>query len=58
MSERAWRKSSYSGAEANCVQVAGTTDVVLVRDTKNREGAALGFNAAAWRAFTGGLKQV
>ena len=57
MSGRVWRKSSYSGAEANCVEVAGTTEVVLVRDTKNREGAALGFDATVWRAFTGGLQQ-
>ncbi len=55
--ERLWRKSSYSGSQAECVEVAHTTNVVLVRDTKNREGAALGFSATAWRAFTGGLKQ-
>jgi hypothetical protein len=57
MNERNWRKSRYSGSQANCVEIAHTTDVVLVRDTKNREGAALGFDAAAWRVFTGGLKQ-
>jgi Domain of unknown function (DUF397) len=57
MTGRAWRKSSYSGSEANCIEVADTADVVLVRDTKNREGVALGFDAMAWRAFTGGLKQ-
>lgn len=57
MSERVWRKSSYSGAEANCVEVMDTTDVVLVRDTINRQGGTLGFSAAAWRAFTGELKR-
>jgi hypothetical protein len=57
MTERAWRKSSYSGSEANCVEVADTTDIVLVRDTTNRAGGTLEFSAAVWRSFTGELKK-
>lgn len=57
MSEGAWRKASYSGSQANCVEVADTTDVVLVRDTTNRAGGTLGFSTAAWQAFTGKLKR-
>jgi Domain of unknown function (DUF397) len=52
-----WRKSSYSDSQANCVEVADTTDTVLVRDTTDRDSGTLGFSAAAWRAFTGGLKR-
>jgi hypothetical protein len=34
-----WRKSSYSGAESNCVEVNGTLDAV--RDSKNPSGPLL-----------------
>ena len=42
MSEGTWVKFSYSGSQANCVEVA-TRGGVLVRDTKDRGGAALRF---------------
>jgi hypothetical protein len=29
---------------------------VLVRDTKDQDGATLAFTADAWAAFTGGLR--
>jgi hypothetical protein len=51
MSDARWRKSSYSGSEANCVEVAGQDERVLVRDTKDRAGAVLRFSPAAWRRF-------
>lgn len=56
----AWRKSGYSGASGECVEV-GNADlnanrVVVVRDTKDRDGAALAFGAGAWRAFAVTLK--
>jgi hypothetical protein len=34
-----WRKSSYSGQEANCIELAHTLDVL--RDSKNPNGPAL-----------------
>ncbi len=40
MTELTWRKSSFSGSQANCVEVAAC-DRVLVRDTKNKSGAVL-----------------
>jgi hypothetical protein len=51
-----WRKSSYSGGMNNaCVEVA-TTDVVLVRDTTNRDGVTLSVSASAWSKFTNAIK--
>jgi len=55
MSEQAWVKSSYSGSQANCVEVA-VGDRVVVRDTKDRTGPVLRFTPAAWREFAGQVK--
>ena len=52
----AWRKSSYSGSEANCVEVANAAGLVKVRDTKDRQEPALTVSADAWRRFTTGIK--
>ncbi|MFK3984148.1 DUF397 domain-containing protein [Micromonospora sp. NPDC050397] len=48
-----WRKSSRSnGQGGDCVEVADNlAGVVLVRDTKNRDGGTLTFAPDAWRAF-------
>ena len=41
-----WRKSTYSGSNGgDCVEVADTAPVVLVRDTKNRDGVTLAVTA-------------
>jgi Domain of unknown function (DUF397) len=55
MPEQAWIKSTYSGSEANCVEVA-VRDRVAVRDTKDRTGPVLHFTAVAWREFAGHIK--
>ena len=52
----AWRKSSYSGSEANCVEVGNATGLVKIRDIKDRQGPALTVSADAWRRFTTGIK--
>jgi Domain of unknown function (DUF397) len=52
-----WTKSSFSFANGDCVEVAALPDgTVLVRDTKDREGPALGFTPAEWQAFTAGVR--
>ncbi len=52
----AWRTSSYSGTNGNCVEVGGTAGAVLVRDTRDRDGVALSIPADAWASFTASLK--
>ena len=52
-----WRKSSYSGnGGTNCAEVATTATLVLLRDSKNPEGAKLAFDTASWKAFTARVK--
>ncbi|WP_229399031.1 DUF397 domain-containing protein [Micromonospora okii] len=53
MSGAQWRKSTKSGNnQGNCVEVADNLPgVVLVRDTKDRDGGTLSFSPAAWRGF-------
>jgi hypothetical protein len=55
MSEGTWMKSSYSGSQANCVEVA-VRGGVLVRDTKDRGGPVLRFTPATWRRFADQMK--
>ncbi|WP_380285477.1 DUF397 domain-containing protein [Kitasatospora purpeofusca] len=52
-----WRKSSYSGAQSECVEVAlGAADAVPVRDSKDPGGPALLFAVDAWVSFVAGVK--
>ncbi|HLQ53970.1 MAG TPA: DUF397 domain-containing protein [Streptosporangiaceae bacterium] len=52
-----WRKSSYSGTQGNCVEVASNLPgLVVVRDSKRSDGPKLILSPAAWRAFIRGLK--
>jgi hypothetical protein len=53
----AWRKSTYSGSEANCVEVGNAADQVRVRDTKDRQGPALTMSTSAWHQFMTRIKR-
>ena len=54
--EPRWRKSSHSmGNGGNCVEVAVTGGVVLVRDSKDPGGPALRFGRKQWQAFVGAV---
>ncbi|WP_329111523.1 DUF397 domain-containing protein [Micromonospora sp. NBC_01699] len=59
MTGATWRKSTRSGTNGGaCVEVADNlAGIVLVRDTKDRDGGTLTFGPDAWRAFVGLAKQ-
>lgn len=50
-------KSSYSGTQSNCVEVAvTTTGGRAIRDTKHPHSPLLHLTAHAWHAFLAGTK--
>ncbi len=55
--EVSWFKSSYSGSQGDCVEVAWLAGGrVGVRDSKNPAGPALVFDFNEWDAFNTALK--
>lgn len=53
----AWRKSSHSNAESNCVEIAAFTGrATAVRDSKDPAGPALVFPADGWQAFVSSVR--
>ncbi|GAA2661411.1 DUF397 domain-containing protein [Paractinoplanes durhamensis] len=58
LSGAVWHKSTRSGGNGgDCVEVAANLpDVVAVRDSKHRNGAALVFTRNEWRSFVAGVK--
>jgi Domain of unknown function (DUF397) len=52
-----WRKSSHSGTQGNCVEVAtNLPGIVAVRDSKNPDGALLIVSRTAWTALIAGIR--
>jgi Domain of unknown function (DUF397) len=48
-----WRKASYSGNGANCVEAGSVPGAILIRDTKNRgRGPVLCLSPRAFADFT------
>lgn len=56
LSGAAWRKSTRSSANGQCVEVATLHGTTAVRDSKDSAGPALTFTPAQWAAFTGGVR--
>jgi len=56
-SEPAWRVSTYTGGNGNCVEVAAVACAVVVRDTKDRAGAVLAFTPQSRRRFAAAIKE-
>ncbi|WP_043621680.1 DUF397 domain-containing protein [Nonomuraea candida] len=56
LSQAEFHKSSFSGSGNNCVEVAtNLPGVVVVRDSKDRNGPCLVFTPSEWDAFTRGV---
>jgi hypothetical protein len=51
-----WRKSSYSGQNGSCVEVAFSSPTVGIRDSKNVESGQLAVTPAEWVAFVSTVK--
>lgn len=50
-----WKKSSYSGDNSDCVEVA-LGEMIGVRDTKDRDRGALALTSQAWSALLGAVR--
>ncbi|WP_431874166.1 DUF397 domain-containing protein [Micromonospora marina] len=52
LTDAIWRKSTRSGTQGDCVEVADNLAAVVgVRDSKDPGGPVLTFTLDAWRAF-------
>ncbi|TDB83232.1 DUF397 domain-containing protein [Actinomadura sp. KC216] len=56
MAPAAWRMSSHSGSDGNCVEVAVLDVRVGVRDSKALDAGHLAFIPRAWSAFVAEAK--
>jgi uncharacterized protein DUF397 len=52
-----WRKSTFSNASGNCVEVAGLSDgSIAVRNSRDTSGPALVYTRAEIAAFLAGVR--
>ena len=57
LSRAVWRKSTHSGQDGNCVEVAtNLPGIVAIRDSKNPNGPILCVTHTDWVAFLGDIK--
>lgn len=57
MSGATWRKSTHSGGNNDCVELADLGPILAVRDSKNPDGPKLAFGSAAAVAFLSAIKK-
>lgn len=51
-----WRKGSACAGVSDCVEIACSDSLVLVRDSDHRSGPMLRFTAGQWRGFLRDVK--
>lgn len=51
-----WRKSSRSGVNGECLEIAEFGDTIAIRDSKHPAGPILRFERAQWNAFMNSVK--
>jgi hypothetical protein len=57
LSNAKWRKSSFSGANNNCVEVGwNLPGIVAIRDSKNPDGPVLAVTRSHWAALMAAVK--
>ncbi|GGM46286.1 hypothetical protein GCM10011608_33800 [Micromonospora sonchi] len=56
MERNAWRTSSRSGSNGQCVEVRDRGTEIDVRDSKAPAAGTLSFGPAAWAAFVSDIK--
>ena len=56
MTERKWRKASFSDSNGACVELAAISEGVAMRDSKDPDGPVLSFTKAEMDAFLMGAK--
>lgn len=55
----AWRKASRSKEDgSNCIELAGTSSIVAIRDSKDPEGPKILIERKYFRHFVGALKNL
>ncbi|KAA6221289.1 DUF397 domain-containing protein [Streptomyces albofaciens JCM 4342] len=53
-----WTKSSYSGGNGACVEIAvPAAAAIAVRDSKDPDGPRLTFDTSAWSTFVTGVSK-
>lgn len=56
LSKAVWKKSSYSGGDGSCVEVADLAEHIAVRDSKDKTGPRLVFEREEWQVFLEDVK--
>jgi hypothetical protein len=56
MTDRVWRKSSYSGQQGNCVEIAGDKELIAIRNSNHPDAGTILFDRAEMAAWIAGCK--